>query len=155
MPLVITSGYAGTTHLVPTSGYGPGVAGGAFVFLFDSVELRTNNVIRARFTRALDISNPAPANRADVAANYSLVGEFTGIKTVILATPASDDNEVIDLYLSADIVPDTYTLTVASTVQSVQGFTLLAPYNFIFTVSVFDQDSIGLGAVNNPSILGN
>ncbi len=146
MGLVITSGYGGSQHLIPTFGYG-GTSSGATLFRFDSAELRAANIVRARFTRDPNITNAAAAKRGNVAANYTLTGTIDPV--IILATVASDDSEVIDLVLDRDLVPGDYVLSVADTVLSVEEFALNPPFDYVFSVADIQQAPISLGATND------
>lgn len=137
---------------------GPSALALSTAFLLDSAELpylkpEWRNVVRARFTRIPNSTDALAAKRANVAANYSLVGDVMPTIIIKLATVYMDDDEVIDLHLDRNLIPGTYTLTVASSVVSSDGFPLLTPHSYIFIVQDVPQDPISLGAVNSPTIL--
>ena len=136
MPLVITSGY-GENQLVPTSGYGSAVLVCGTEFRIDSVELPADNVIRARYTRPPKVSGGNPALRGDTLANYTIVDSKGTAVAIVQASGVSSDSDVIDLFLSEDISPGIYTLTVSSGVvtEGAPVFTLISPFVVNFQVA--------------------
>ena len=125
MSLIITSGYTGSTQLIPTSGYG--ISDNSIkYFLLDSAELPSPNVLRARFSRKPNTSG-INIVKGNFVANWTLVNSDNVNIPIQVASVFIGDDEVIDLTLFSDLLPGSYTLTVAATVQSADlpiGFTL-------------------------------
>lgn len=111
-------------------------------FFFDSVQTLDNRRLRLWFTRETD---PAGA----LTSNFTLVGTSgQSAPAISLVTKASDDTDVYDLYLAADMLPGTYTMTVDAGLLSASGHALLEPRVFAFDWTPIAQEPIAHGAVN-------
>lgn len=145
---IITYGYGYNPLFVVTMGYNSNsIVTPPNAFGLDSVEVRSKECLRVRFTDVPKTISGPSINRGDVAANYQLTGPKT--INIIQASPALADPEVIDLYLDKHIIPGNWTLTVASTVKSVTGGSLAPPYVLTFQISEVDQDDINNGGEND------
>ncbi len=85
---------------------------------FDSVQVLNPRLIRARFTRAIS------ADSASVS-NFTLIATTAdSVPAITMVTKASDDAEVLDVYLNEDLKTGGYRMTV-NDIISIEGYKLI------------------------------
>lgn len=115
-------------------------------FFFDSARpLDAGKRLRLMFTR--------PVGPAYASPSYFTLTGTSGqtAPTVTMATFASDDSDVLDLYLSAPLPTGTYTVAVDPLVLSSSNHGLLAPYAFAFDWTPVAQEPIARGGENDDA----
>ncbi len=114
-------------------------------FFFDSVQTLDDNRLRLWFTRETASAGALPAN-------FTLVGTSgQSAPAISMVTKASDDSDVYDVFLAADMLPGTYTMTVDAGLVSASGHGLLEPRSFAFDWTPISQEPIAHGAVNTEA----
>lgn len=127
MPLTITQGYGVgeviTHNRIPSRGFGGTFVANALTdFQVDSLQLIGARVLRVRFTRPPKVTGGG-VDDATNKTNYTLSG--TSVPTLEIASPYSEDNEVIDLWYSDDLTVGDWTLSVSDTIVSTSGAPLI------------------------------
>ena len=85
---------------------------------FDSVQVLNPRLIRARFTRTV-------AQESASVSNFTLTAiTAPSVPAITMVTTASDDPEVLDVYLDADLKSGAYRMTVQGVI-SIEGYQLL------------------------------
>jgi hypothetical protein len=128
-------------------------------FRLDSAELVASRTVRAHFTRVPNTATTGPHSgstlRADVIANWTLSGP-QGAVGIQAAGTTTADAQAIDLTLFQDLPQGSYSLGIASTVESAGTpfFTVVSPLVVTLQNVVLQQDSLTSGATNSPGING-
>lgn len=111
---------------------------GVGLFLQSATLINANTVLRVRFSNDPKRSNSALITDALNPSNWTLSGSIS--ITVSSVTAVVGDSQSVDLILSQQIPVGVWTITAASTIQTIGSIAIINPKSIVFTATaVIDQ----------------
>lgn len=144
------SGGSPTFATLGLSGVSSGGGGGG-AFNAIAAAVLGPRAVRLTFNVPPQAYNPTLVSDGLRPANYSFAGP--AIATPALVVPVTGDPYSLDVYVAARFAAGAWQITIASTILSVTGGALAAPYQFSFTTQVSPTSTPVSGGAQNEGLL--